>query len=79
MERVIGWNDGRLLIEHGFDQRNMLSDFAVSKGLVVLEQIDDLSGLPRFGIGKEKFFKTREAWVHMEASDFKKMQSPIIR
>ena len=40
-------DDGRLLIEHGFDQRNMLSDFAVSKGLVVLEQIDDLSGLPR--------------------------------
>ena len=38
---------GRLLIEHGFDQRKVLSDFAVSKGLAVLEQIDDLSGLPR--------------------------------
>ena len=38
---------GRLLIEHGFNQRNVLSNFAVSKGLVVLEQIDDLSGLPR--------------------------------
>ena len=40
-------DDGRLLIEHGFDQRNLLSDFAILKGLVVLEQIDDLSGLPR--------------------------------
>ncbi len=38
---------GRLLIEHGFNQRTILSNFAVSKGLVVLEQIDDLSGLPR--------------------------------
>ena len=38
---------GRLLIEHGFNQRKVLSDFAVSKGLFVLEQIDDLSGLPR--------------------------------
>ena len=40
-------DSGRLLIEHGFNQRNILSDFAISKGLVVLEQIDDLSGLPR--------------------------------
>ena len=38
---------GRLLIEHGFNQRSVLSKFAESKGLVVLEQIDDLSGLPR--------------------------------
>ena len=38
---------GRLLIEHGFNQRKVLSDFALSKGLFVLEQIDDLSGLPR--------------------------------
>ena len=40
-------DDGRLLIEHGFNQRKILSDFAISKGLFVLEQIDDLSGLPR--------------------------------
>ena len=40
-------DDGRLLIEHGFNQRKILSDFATSKGLCVLEQIDDLSGLPR--------------------------------
>ena len=38
---------GRLLIEHGFNQRDLLRSFAVSKGLVILEQIDDLSGLPR--------------------------------
>ena len=38
---------GKLLMEHGFNQREVLSDFAVSKGLVVLEQFDDLSGLPR--------------------------------
>ena len=40
-------DDGRLLIEHGFNQREILSDFATSEGLFVLEQIDDLSGLPR--------------------------------
>ena len=40
-------DDGRLLIEHGFNQRKILSDFAISEGLFVLEQIDDLSGLPR--------------------------------
>ena len=52
MEIISGASDwledgGRLLIEHGFNQRNVLSDIAVSKGLGVLEQIDDLSGLPR--------------------------------
>ena len=49
ISRASDWleDGGRLLIEHGFNQRNVLSDFAVSKGLVVLEQIDDLSGLPR--------------------------------
>ena len=40
-------DNGTLLIEHGFNQRKILSDFAISKGLFVLEQIDDLSGLPR--------------------------------
>ena len=40
-------DDGKLLIEHGFNQRKILSDFAISEGFFVLEQIDDLSGLPR--------------------------------
>mgnify|MGYP002819819124 CR=1 FL=1 len=40
-------DDGKLLIEHGFNQREVLSDFAISEGFFVLEQIDDLSGLPR--------------------------------
>ena len=40
-------DDGKLLIEHGFNQRKLLSDFAISEGLFVLEQIDDFSGLPR--------------------------------
>ncbi len=38
---------GKLLIEHGFNQRKVLSDFAISEGFSVLEQIDDLSRLPR--------------------------------
>ena len=38
---------GKLLMEHGFNQRKILSDFAISNGLLILEQIDDLSGLPR--------------------------------
>ena len=40
-------DDGKLLIEHGFNQRKLLSEFAISEGLFVLEQIDDFSGLPR--------------------------------
>jgi release factor glutamine methyltransferase len=40
-------DDGKLMIEHGFNQRKLLSDFAMSEGLFVLEQIDDFSGLPR--------------------------------
>ena len=39
--------DGWLLVEHGFDQRDALSELAKTSGMRLSQCIDDLAGLPR--------------------------------
>lgn len=39
--------DGWLIVEHGFDQRDLLTDLAQASGLRLASAIDDLAGLPR--------------------------------
>lgn len=46
--------DGWLIVEHGFNQRDAVTDLANVLGYSIVEHIDDLTGLPRVACFKER-------------------------